>query len=532
MASELNRRNFLKGSLGLALGATASGRAAAAAPKRARNLLFVIIDDWNAQVAGSYGNPIVRTPHFDAFAARSVRFARAYCQAPICNPSRTSFVTGLRPDTTQVYRNQDPMDQRLPAGTTSLPELFADAGSYTVNVGKLFHGASMASAQMRRFDRIELTPKPAGYAGVSTGYPDAPPYVPLELRVTADSARLRRKLSEVRARRDALALDDPARRQAQLAVRAYESGLMGDSGESEQASSDGQRARLAAQILRERAREARPFLLCVGLGKPHSPLLAPKPYVDLYDPAELPLPAAPVGQDRGIPPVARRHGTNYEVFNFLDATPSRARKAIASYYACVSFIDAQLGIVLEALEASGLADETVVMIFADHGFHLGEHGLWGKSTLFEQSTRVPLLVRVPGAPGNGQACDAIVELVDLLPTICELFAFAPPQRFEGSSLAPLLAAPGRRWKPAAFTICGGLQGRSVRTRRYCYSEWAQEGQSLHDLEDDPWEQRNAIAQPGYRSVLAEHRALLRSGWRAALPPEPRPSQGIQGSPAR
>ncbi len=524
----LGRRAFLKGAAATALGALAAGAKGCARPPRPRNLLFVVVEDWNARSAGCYGSPHVRTPQLDAFAKTALRFERAYCQAAGCNPSRSSFLTGLRPETTRVFGNRDRMDRRLPPGTQSLPELFAGAGFATVGIGKLFHLAYMARSQLQRFERLELCDVPEGYAGLSTGYrpaPGTPAPPPRGFQYSPDPETERQlvALAEERDRRSAeVEIGEKEWVRAQIKFRMAYSELVGDSGESEEQSEDGQRARLCAQILPELARAGRPFFLSLGFSKPHVPLLAPKPYLDLYPPESLPAAWAPESRDRGIPPVARRFGRNFDLFQSVERTPERERRALAAYYACVSFIDAQLGIVLAAVDAAGLAENTAIVVLGDHGFHLGEHGLWSKVTLFEQSTRVPLLVRVPGARANGGSCPGIVELVDLVPSLAELFGLSVPQALEGASFAPLLERPDRAWKRAAFALCKLTQstGRAVRTQRYRYSLWPTPigpAQELYDLETDPWEHVNLAGDPQHAPVLAEHAELLDAGWRAALP---------------
>ncbi len=525
----LDRRGFLKVAAGTALGALAAGAPDCTRGNPPRNLLFIVIEDWNARVAGCYGDGVVRTPQLDAFAHSALRFERAYCQATGCNPSRSSFLSGLRPETTRILGNRDRMDRRLPPGAKTLPELFTDAGFATLGIGKLFHLAYMAQPQLARFDRLELCDVPKGYAGISTGYTapaGTPPPPPRRFLYSSDP--------EVEARLAALAAERDQRSsevetgskewiRAQIRFRMEYSELVGDSGESEEQSGDGQRARLCAQLLPELARVGKPFFLSLGFSRPHVPLLAPKPYLELYPPGSLPPPWAPEERDRGIPPVARRFGRNFDLFQTTTRTPERERFALAAYYACVSFIDAQLGIVLDALDAAGLRENTVVAVLGDHGFHLGEHGLWSKVTLFEQSTRVPLLLRVPGAPANGHSSPAIVELVDLVPSFAEIFDLSPPQAVEGISFAPLLEAPEQPWKRAAFSLCKLSQstGRAVRSARYRYSEWPTPmgmAKELYDLESDPWEHINLAADPQHQSLLAEHAQLLAQGWRAALPP--------------
>jgi arylsulfatase A-like enzyme len=482
----VNRREFLAGGAGLALAGLLPGAPGCARGPRVRNLLFVVIEDWNANAAGSYGSPIVRTPHFDALAASGVRFEHAYCQSPICAPSRASFLTGLRPATAGVKRNDEHLDDSVPPGTQSLPEVFHAAGFYTAGVGKLLHPMDRPNLRLHAFDRLELGEIPPDYAGTTARGAQEKPIFDIPKAV----------LNEV----------------------------YGDSGETEEQSLDGQRARVTAEILRERAGHDAPFLLALGLLRPHLPWLVPKPFLELYDPATLPLPPAPRGLDYGVPDVALRFRENWSLFTDRDPTPQEIRSVLAAYYACVSFMDAQLGIVLDALEASGLAAETAVVVCADHGFHLGDHGLWGKSTLFESSTRVPLVVRVPGAAGNGQRCDALVELVDLLPTLCELVGVPPRPDFEGTSFAPLVDDPSRPWKRAAFSTCflgGSVTGYGVRSAQHRWSEWVfpngRRVMELYDLAADPWEQTNLIQSPAVADIAKQHEAWLRAGWRSVAP---------------
>lgn len=487
------------------------------------NLLLVVLEDCTAQALGCYGNPLVRTPAIDAFARTALRFDRAYCQSTVCNPSRASFLTGLRPTATRVYYNGDALSASLPGGALSLPQLARSQGVFSAVVGKLFHSAAAAGPYLALFDRLELGPLPPGYGGISSGYqrPAGAPEPPKpRFRFSADP-ELERELVR---REDAWLRRSPPlpegsrqRRQAQESFRLLESELVGDSGLADEQEQDGQVARLAARLLHELSREGRRFLLGVGFTRPHTPLRCPRRYVDLYDPEAMPLPPAPREADRGIPEVARRWGQNYDLFNQLEPTPPRVRRAIAAYYACLSFVDAQFGLVLEALEAAGLAETTLVIFTADHGFHLGEHGCWSKATLFEQSTRVPLLVRVPGAAAGGQTSDQIVELVDLVPTLADLWGIRA-EGWQGTSFRPLLRDSARPWKRVAATVCAleRVLGRSLRTGRYRYTEWQghrRDGSrvfevELYDLERDPWEQVNVAADSGHRQVRTQLSDLL------------------------
>jgi uncharacterized sulfatase len=303
--------------------------------------------------------------------------------------------------------------------------------------------------------------------------------------------------------------------------------VVGDSGLLEEQEADGKKARMAVHILKEMASEKKQFFLSVGISKPHTPLRCPKKYLELYDLDNIPAPEAPPEKDKNIPAIAKRLGRNYDIFNDHykhPVTPLAARKAVMAYYACVSFIDAQIGLILDALESEGLKDNTIVIILTDHGFQLGEHNLWSKYTLFEQTTRVPLMVRIPGWMRNPAACDEIVELIDLVPTLCELLDMPQPDNIEGTSLVPLLRRPKQPWKKAAFTVCSiaGYVGRSVRTKRWRYALWQSQKTDakefeLYDLNADPWEQNNLANNPDYAGEVEKMAALLKAGWSGARP---------------
>ncbi len=460
------------------------------------NILFVDIEDGAAKVWGCYGNRICKTPNIDRLAASGVRFDGAYCQGVCCNPSRVSFLTGLRPSTSRVFQNSQPIMEYLPPGTPTLPELIKKKGFYAANVAKLFHGRHK-TPQLGVFDRLELSAKPAGWKG-----PDPivkfPP-VPKELRF-----------------RPAPKFDwkDPEFRK----WHREHSNRWGVSGLTDEQEHDGRVARTAAALLKEFARTGKRFFLSMGSARPHTPLICPKKYVEMYDPQRIPWPPAPPGKDRNVPPLATNFGRSHDIY----PTPEQAREVIAAYYACVTFLDAQLGLVLDTLEETGLADNTIVVFFADHGFHLGEHGVWSKYTLLEPTTRVPLIVRVPGAPGNGSTCRELVELVDLVPTLGELAGLDLPDNLEGTSLVPLLIDPSRPWKKAAFTEWGDTgERRSMRTGRYRYNEQLYGGElivELYDHEADPWETVNLADDPAHAGARKELAELLHAGWKAALPP--------------
>ncbi len=542
----MERRDFIKSiSAGLAVSlmpgfeAKAAGQniseQAGSSGTSKMNVLLIDIEDMTAASVGRYGNPLVMTPNLDRFAAGGVRFDRCYCQAPMCNPSRSSFLTALRPDSTRVYTNSDPMDRLLPEGTISLPELLRQKGIYSINIGKLFHHTWTAEKQLGAFDRLEFCELPKGYKGRSEGYPkhlnDALKLLPQPRFRYSANPEEEKRLTKLKAERNKIW------RRAKEGSREYnkaramfqqpQANVVGDSGLLEEQESDGKKARMAVHILKEMTKTKKQFFLSVGISKPHTPLRCPKKYLDLYDLDNIPEPEAPPKKDKNIPAIAKRLGRNYDIFNSHykhPVTPLAARKAVMAYYACASFVDAQIGLILDALESERLKNNTIVIILSDHGFQLGEHNLWSKYTLFEQATRVPLMVRVPGRMRKAAACDEIVELVDLAPTLCELLDIPQPGDLEGTSFVPLLRRPKQPWKKAAFTVCpiAGYVGRSVRTKRWRYALWQSKKTNsqeleLYDLQADPWEQNNLAKNPDYAREVQRMAALLKAGWNGARP---------------
>jgi uncharacterized sulfatase len=284
---------------------------------------------------------------------------------------------------------------------------------------------------------------------------------------------------------------------------------------------DGRTATQTVTLMDKLAGDGRPFFLAVGFLKPHVPLVAPKKYFDLYKPESIPLPPAVSGKGEDlsdVPKPALR--PNFDLFKTRTPPPQQAREAIQAYYACISFMDAQVGRVLDHLDKRGLRDNTIVVFWGDHGWQLGEHGLWSKMALFEESCRVPLIVAVPGRrPG---VSPRLVEFVDLYPTVADLCGLQKPQGLEGASLVPLLDRPDRPWKKAAFTQVrsGGGVGRAVRTERWRYIEWESAKQAqLYDHENDPHELTNLAGDPKHKETVAELKRVLQEGWQKALPPQ-------------
>lgn len=453
-----------------------SARPARAANPPRPNVLFIVADDLCTRV-GAYGDNVVRTPHFDALAARGVRFERAYVQYPVCNPSRISFLSGLRPDTTGIYDNNTALRTALPDAVT-LPQSFRASGYFTASISKIFH--------VSQWDPRRPEEKPGTWR-----LDDARSW----------DFRVNTKPTALGATGDRLHLAGGPQPNDVLNFR-----LMAEGDDDDQ--DDGQAVRDAIALLEEK--RERPFFLAVGFRRPHAAWIAPKKYFDLYPLASLRLPNP--GSRDGVPPLAFTNSRpNYGV-------PDDMLLMLQAYYASTTFMDAQLGRLLAALDRLDLTRRTIVVMLGDHGWHLGEHGLWHKGTLFEESARAPLLIVAPGARGNGRACPRIVEFVDLFPTLADLCGVPAPPGLAGVSLRPLLEQPSAPWSRPAFTQmlrAGNKMGRSVRTARWRYTEWdeGRAGSELYDHTADPGEHRNLAADPALRDEIAPLARLLRG-----LPP--------------
>nr|MCU0247932.1 sulfatase [Bryobacter sp.] len=280
--------------------------------------------------------------------------------------------------------------------------------------------------------------------------------------------------------------------------------------DDEEKLADYRTASRAIEYLEQRPAD-QPFFLACGFLKPHVPLIAPKKYFELYDAAKMPLPEDFAPLPSGTGPAYR---SNFDLFINRQATPELAREALRAYYACVSFTDAQVGRVLAALDRLKLRDDTAIVLFGDHGWHLGEKGMWSKMSLFEASTRVPMMVSAPGM-ARGKGCARTVELIDLYPTLSDLCGLRAPQNLEGRSLRPLLDNPSAAWDKPAYTFItrAKVNGATVRDERYRYTEWeaGREGRELYDHSNDPMESRNLADQPAHAATVARMQSLLRKG---------------------
>ena len=422
------------------------------------NVLFIAIDDLRPEL-GCYGASHIVSPNIDALAASGVRFDRAYCQQAICGPSRASVLTGLRPDSARVHGNHTHFRDHNPDIVT-LPQHFKKNGYHTRAMGKIYHGVFPEGSSKTVADTFGDPPSwsvPAFRPG--------PRYYYTEEGINAAKEIFQKIYKPTNPRPD-----DWTKKL--VFGPATESPEVPDS-----ILYDGQVADRAVASLKELSgKPDEPFFLAVGFIKPHSPYIAPKKYWDLYAPAKIDI-AGQQGFLEGAPKIAL-HGSG-ELRRYTDQTktgpiPDDAQRRVKhAYYACISYVDAQIGRVLAALDEEGLSDNTIVVLWGDHGYHLGEQNLWGKTTNFELDTRVPLIVRAPGRQGNGQVSDALVELVDLFPSLTDLCGLTVPHELEGTSFAPLLDAPRIPWKKGAFSqfTRGNNRGYSIRTPRSRYTEW-------------------------------------------------------------
>jgi iduronate 2-sulfatase len=487
---EYSRREFL----GLTAGAVAASLlrpldVLAADAKPRLNVLFIAVDDLRPAL-GCYGQKHIHSPNLDRLAAGGMLFERAFCQQAVCAPSRISLLTGLRPDTTGIFDLAHPLRKTKPK-VLSLPQHFRQNGYETVSLGKVYHHS--------RDDNGVGWSKPAWRPSQNDGALKGRGYLTKAAQAAIDSGR--RKGVGV----------GPALECADVADSAYP---------------DGQVADRAVAELKRLKKGDKPFFLGVGFYKPHLPFNAPKKYWDLYDRGKIEL-STQKSWPTGMPPYA---GMNWGELRGYTDIPDRGRlpkskalELIHGYYACVSYTDALVGRVLAALDRQGLADDTVVILWGDHGWKLSEYGAWCKHTNFEIDTHVPLLLRVPGGT-KGQRTPALVESVDLFPTLAELCGLGVPKTCEGTSMVPLLAEPGRAWKAAAFSQYprGRRMGYSIRSGRWRYTEWVQRrsgevrDRELYDHAGGPVAARNLARDPKHADTVRTLSALLKKGqgWRA------------------
>jgi len=422
------------------------------------NVLFIIADDLNCHL-GCYGKKEVKSPNIDRLASLGVRFDRAYCQYALCNPSRASFLSGRRPETTGVTDQDAAVRENLPDAVL-LPQLFRENACFTAGIGKVFHSPKLNDAKSWDVYEDQQSQEPQEIAAINRRYAN-----PVDKRTP-----------------DWMMLDG--------------------SGEK---TMDGRTARRVGELMAEKTRQAQPFLLVAGFKKPHLPWAVPKIYFNLYPEGSVKVPTDP--PLRLVPPIAL-------MTELTPSPPPKSRtEALTAYFAAISCADAHVGLLLKQLDELKLWDTTVVALIGDNGFHLGDHdGLWSKLTNFEQAARVPLIIVAPGC-GRGKTCARPVELIDLFPTLAELCGLARPGGLEGTSLVPLLTHPDAPWDRAAHTLAfhKDVCGKSVRTERWRLTEWdkGKQGTELYDHEKDPDECTNLADDPAHAKTVQELRRLLK-----------------------
>jgi arylsulfatase A-like enzyme len=458
-----------------------------------QNVLFIVSDDLNNRL-GCYGDPLAISPNIDRLAARGTRFDRAYCTFPLCGPSRNSILTGLYPNSTGIYNNGQIFRQTIPK-QASLPHALRRAGYFAGRIGKMYHYNVPSSVGTNGHDdsaswELELNP-----AGVDRLFeePKITTLVPKQFGGTLSWYASPAPTSQ---HTDALQAKD------------------------------------AVWVLERFAKERdKPFFLGLGFFRPHTPYVAPKKYFDLHDPNKFTL-VTDVEEDRkDIPRPGLASGKKEQD----EMTDAQRREALQAYYASITFMDEQLGVVLDALDRLGLTDSTMIVFTSDHGYHLGEHGLWQKMSLFEESARVPLIVVAPGVSKPGTSVSSPVSQVDIAPTAFEWSRASGPKNLQGQSLMPMLrdtTVPGRGW--ALTQVSRGGQndpffGYSLRTARYRYTEWdgGSRGRELYDHDQDPGERTNLAESAAHQSVAQELQTTLRDAVQASFPasgkaPEPKP----------
>jgi iduronate 2-sulfatase len=461
----------------VALAISAAAIPAAAQPPAARrpNVLLIMSDDLNNNL-GTYGHAIVKTPNIDRLARRGVRFDRAYNQYPLCNPSRASLLTGLRPDTVRIYELVTQFRANKPDAVT-LPQLFQKNGYTAARVGKIYHYG---------------VPGQIGTPGL-----DDPPSWNVAVNprgVDKDEEPL-------------LTNYTPGRGPGLGSALAFHA-----SNARDEEHTDGKVASETIALLE--SNKDRPFFIAAGFYRPHCPYIAPQKYFDMYPLARI-----------KVPPVSTESLAQYPQAAFFTQPPNwglteqQEREVIRAYYASISFMDANVGRLLDALDRLKLTENTIVVFMSDHGYSLGEHGQWMKQLLFEESARSPLIIAGPGVRAKAAASPRVVEYLDLYPTLADLAGVAPPREIEGRSLRPLLQQPDAAWNHPALTQVrrgngsdGFFMGYSIRTERWRYTEWddSRRGTELYDEKADSGELHNRAGDAAYADIVQELKSLLRS----------------------
>ena len=470
-----------------------------AAEKRL-NVLFIASDDMRPEL-GCYGEQHVHSPNLDRLATGGTTFLQAYCQQAVCSPSRSSLMTGLRPDTIRIWDLATHFRDNMPDVVT-LSQHFKNNGYHAERLGKIYHIGHGNHDDKHSWSR-------------SVSYPRSPRYGP------QGNEHLKRLLAEAKAK--GVDLKDNTKRPRGLPWEAP------DVADNEL--TDGMIAENAIRLLGEL--KDQPFFLAVGFMNPHLPFVSPKKYWDLYERDSIQLADNPF-LPKGAPEFAmtawgevRKY---YDIPTKGPLTREQAISMIHGYYAAISYVDAQIGRLLDELDRLGLAENTIVVFWGDHGWKLGEHGGWCKHTNFELDTRVPWIIRAPGQKSPGAKTKGLVEFVDMYPTLCELAGLPEPDALEGTSAVPLMNDPSLPWKTAAFsqyprsTKGKRLMGYSMRTDRYRFTRWQHRDDPSHvaaveiyDHINDPAENVNLAADPDNEPLVEQLTRQYLQGWRGAVP---------------
>lgn len=448
------------------------------------NVLLICVDDLKPAL-GCYGDPVAKTPNIDRLAKRGVLFEKAYCNQAVCSPSRNSLMLGLRPQTLGIYDLPTHFRKAVPSAIT-LTQHFMAQGYHAEGLGKILHVGHGNIDDAASWSVPSWKPKAAPYA------------LPESTAATRESRAGGPRGS--------------ATEKADVTDETYGDGLL--------AAEAAKRLQAAAQ------KPERPFFIAVGFVRPHLPFVSPQKYWDLYDPARLPMPETDE-PPQGAPEFAPQSSGELRQYSDMPKTgPVNAedtRRLIHGYYAATSYMDAQVGKVLDALDSSGLAKNTIVVFWGDHGWHLGDHGMWCKHTNYEQATHIPVIVSAPAGKA-GEKTAAMIETVDIYPTLAELAELPAPQGLDGKSFASVVKDPSAKGRDSVIHVYprNDLLGRAIRTGRWRLVEWKKPGSSeiagleLYDYETDPQETRNAAA--ARPETVKELSAIL------ATHPEAKPQQ--------
>jgi iduronate 2-sulfatase len=505
----VRKQNRLFAILSLAMAITAQ---AADRP----NIVFIAVDDLRPEL-GAYGRSYIKSPNIDALARAGVTFDRAYCQQAVCSPTRSSLMTGTRPDTTKVWDLVTHFRVALPEVVT-LSQHFKQNGYFVQGMGKIYHG--------------NLNDAPSWSVPWQT--PKAPTYALAEN--TALNSRVFEGEPDDTLEPKNKGLTAPKVPAPVVERRRWRGPAFEGADVPDNTFTDGKVAELAIETLGTLSKKKEPFFLAIGFIKPHLPFVAPKKYWDMYDPAKIAL--AP---NKFYPVDApfyaiRKEGSelgNYHGIPDGSLPDDVARKLKHGYFSAISYMDAQLGKVMAELDRLDLRKNTIVILWGDHGWKLGEHDAWAKHTNTENDTNVPLIISVPGMKNTNAHTSALVEFVDIYPSLVELAGLPLPKHLEGTSFKPLLDDLQRPWKLAAFsqyprnvgeTLAEPLMGYSMRTDRYRFTVWVARNNpakvdaiELYDHQADPQENKNIAKLPANTALVAQLMAQWRAGWQAAVP---------------